>query len=67
MDGIIVLSILYWLAVALLFVIGLIRIIFAKRTEQQKTPGLKLLITSVIMLVIGVGACAMLLSGLSIH
>ncbi|WP_343531707.1 hypothetical protein [Pedobacter sp.] len=60
-------SILYWIAVAIMFLVGLGQLIFAKRTEQNKTPGLKLLIITVIMVVIGGGACLMLLSGLSIH
>lgn len=64
---IVFLSILYWIAVAIMFLVGLGQLIFVKKTDQNKTPGLKLLIVTVIMVVIGGGACLMLLSGLSIH
>ena len=65
--GIVFVSILYWIAVAIMFLVGLGQLIFSKKTDQNKTPGLKLLIITVIMVVIGGGACIMLLSGLSIH
>jgi multidrug transporter EmrE-like cation transporter len=61
---IVVLSVLYWIAVGIMLLVGLIRLIFGKRTEKDKTPGLNLVIASVIMFVIGGGACAFLLSGL---
>lgn len=62
--GIVFVSILYWIAVVIMFIVGVGQLIFAKRTEQNKTPGLKLIIASVIMVVIGGGACAVILSGL---
>jgi hypothetical protein len=60
------LFIVYWVVVALLFVIGIIQIIVKAANNQPVKPGLKLVITSVIMLVIGAGACAVILSNLNI-
>jgi hypothetical protein len=60
------LFIVYWLVVALLFVIGIIQIIVKAANNQPVKPGLKLVIASVIMLVIGAGACAVILSNLNI-
>jgi hypothetical protein len=60
------LFIVYWIVVALLFVIGLIQIIVKAAKNQPVKPGLNLVIASVIMLVIGAGACAVILSNLNI-
>ncbi|CAH0158959.1 hypothetical protein SRABI27_00731 [Pedobacter sp. Bi27] len=60
------LFIVYWVVVALLFVIGIIQIIVKAANNQPVKPGLKLVIASVIMLVIGAGACAVILSNLNI-
>ncbi|WP_316772111.1 hypothetical protein [Pedobacter frigiditerrae] len=64
MEGIVVLSIAYWLAVGVVFLIGLAQLIIKSSKNQPLKPALKLLIISVIMLVIGVGACAVILGGL---
>ncbi|MGQ7854777.1 hypothetical protein ACUN24_11075 [Pedobacter sp. WC2501] len=60
------LFIVYWVIVGLLFTIGIIQIIVKGAKNQSVKPGLKLVIASVIMLVIGAGACAVILSNLSI-
>jgi multidrug transporter EmrE-like cation transporter len=61
---IVFLSIIYWIAVAIIFIVGLARIIFTKPTANNKVPGLKLIIAAVIMVVIGGGACALMLGSL---
>jgi uncharacterized membrane protein YhaH (DUF805 family) len=58
--------IVYWVVAVLLFVVGIILIIIKAINDQPVKPGLRLLIASVIMLVIGAGACAVILSNLSI-
>lgn len=62
MDGIVFLSIAYWLAVIVIFLIGLIQLIVKSYNNKPLKPALRLLIISVIMLVIGIGACAALMS-----
>ena len=64
MEGIVVLSIAYWLEVGVVFLIGLIQDIIKSSKNEPLKPALKLLIISIVMLVIGVGACAVLLSDL---
>ena len=56
------LLILYGLATVILFVVGLIMMIVAASNNMPVKPGLKLLIASVIMVVIGFGACAVILA-----
>jgi glucan phosphoethanolaminetransferase (alkaline phosphatase superfamily) len=58
--------IVYWVIVALLFVVGIIQVIIKAVKNQPVKPGLKLVIASIIMLVIGAGACAVILSNLNI-
>ena len=58
----ILLLILYGFATVILFVVGLILIIVASTNNGSVKPGLKLLIASVIMVVIGLGACAVILA-----
>ncbi|WP_231425031.1 MULTISPECIES: hypothetical protein [Pedobacter] len=58
--------ILYWLAVVILFIVGVIQVIVKSTKNESVKPGLKLIIASVIMVVIGAGACAVILSNLSI-
>ena len=58
--------IVYWVIVVLLFVIGIVQIIVKAAKNQPVKSGLKLVIASVIMLVIGAGACAVILSNLNI-
>jgi hypothetical protein len=60
----IVLIILYWLVIGVLFLIGLIQLIVKSYKSEPLKPALNLLIISVVMLVIGAGACALILSGL---
>lgn len=45
-----------------LFVVGIIMMIAAASNNSPVKPGLKLLIASVIMVVIGFGACAVILA-----
>ncbi|KQR70660.1 hypothetical protein [Pedobacter sp. Leaf176] len=56
------LLILYGLATVVLFVVGIIMMIVAASNNAPVKPGLKLLIASVIMVVIGFGACAVILA-----
>ncbi|WP_199139738.1 hypothetical protein [Pedobacter sp. ASV12] len=64
MDGIIVLSLLYWAFTGILFLVGLIMVIAKSSSSQPVKPGLRLIIISVIMVVVGAGACAAILSGI---
>ncbi|MBB5438425.1 hypothetical protein HDC92_002101 [Pedobacter sp. AK017] len=66
MEGIVLLSVIYWIVVAVVFLIGIIKIIVASADNKPVKPALKLVIASVIMLVIGVGACAAILGGISV-
>ncbi|WP_406825813.1 hypothetical protein [Pedobacter sp. KACC 23697] len=59
--------IVYWLIVVVLFVIGIIQIIIKAAKNQPVKPGLQLVIASIIMVVIGAGACAVILSNLNIR
>ena len=67
MEGIVLLSVIYWIVVAVVFLIGIIKIIVASANNQPVKPALKLVIASVIMLVIGVGACAAIIGGISVR
>lgn len=58
--------IIYWVIAVLLFVIGIVQIIIKAVRNQPVKPGIQLVIASVIMLVIGAGACAVILSNLKI-
>ncbi|SFA47375.1 hypothetical protein SAMN04488511_106206 [Pedobacter suwonensis] len=58
--------IVYWVIAVLLFVIGIVQIIIKAVRNQPVKPGIQLVIASVIMLVIGAGACAVILSNLKI-
>jgi hypothetical protein len=60
----IALLLLYWAAVAIIFIVGIIMMIVATANSKPVKPGLRLVILSVILLVIGAGACAIMLSGL---
>lgn len=64
MEGIVLVSIIYWIVVGGVFLVGLIKLLVAMGNNEPAKPGLKLIITSVIMVVIGVGACAAILGGL---
>ncbi|MHA4894544.1 hypothetical protein ACXZ1K_07310 [Pedobacter sp. PWIIR3] len=64
MEGFGILLIGYWGAVVMIFLIGLIKIIVAAINGTSLKNGLKLLILSVIMVVIGAGACALMMSGI---
>jgi len=59
--------IIYWVIVVLLFLVGIIQLIVKSTKNQPLKPALRLIIASVIMLVIGAGACAVILSNLSIN
>ncbi|RYD78679.1 MAG: hypothetical protein EOP55_06570 [Sphingobacteriales bacterium] len=58
--------IFYWSIVLLLFLVGIIQLIIKSAKNQPLKPALRLIVASVIMLVIGAGACAVILSNLSI-
>lgn len=58
--------IIYWVIAVLLFVIGIVQVIIKAVNNQPVKSGLKLIIASIIMLVIGAGACAVILSNLNI-
>ncbi|QPH39157.1 hypothetical protein [Pedobacter endophyticus] len=58
--------IVYWVAVVVLFIVGVIQLIIKSAKNQPLKPALKLIIASVILVVIGAGACALILSNLSI-
>lgn len=60
------LFIVYWVVAVLLFLVGVIQMIIKAAKNQPVKSGLKLVIASVIMLVIGAGACAVILSNLHI-
>jgi hypothetical protein len=60
----IALLLLYWAAVAIIFIVGIIMMIVATANNKPVKPGLRLVILSVILLVIGAGACDIMLSGL---
>ncbi|MDQ0640721.1 steroid 5-alpha reductase family enzyme [Pedobacter sp. W3I1] len=62
MGGLFGLFIIYCLTAVVLFVVGIIQIIIKSSRNEPVKPGLKLLIISVIMVVIGFGACAVLLA-----
>ncbi|MFC3363416.1 hypothetical protein ACFOG5_09575 [Pedobacter fastidiosus] len=49
-----------------MFVVGIIQIIIKAANNKPLKPGLNLVIISVVMLVIGAGACAVILSNLHI-
>jgi len=67
MEGIVALSLIYWIAVGIIFLIGMIKMIGALARNEPAKPGLKLIIAAVIMLVIGAGACATILGGISVR
>ncbi|WP_412467792.1 hypothetical protein [Pedobacter sp. KLB.chiD] len=58
--------VIYWVIAVLLFVIGIVQVIIKAVNNQPVKSGLKLIIASVVMLVIGAGACAVILSNLKI-
>ncbi|WP_344849252.1 hypothetical protein [Pedobacter jeongneungensis] len=60
------LFIVYWAVAVLLFIVGIIQMIIKAAKNKPVKSGLKLVIASVIMLVIGAGACAVILSNLNI-
>lgn len=62
MGGLFGLFVIYCLTAIVLFVVGMIQIIIKSSRNEPVKPGLKLLIISVIMVVIGFGACAVLLA-----
>lgn len=64
MEGIILLSLLYWVATGILFLVGLIMVIAKSSNNQPVKPGLRLIIISVVMVVIGAGACVAILGGI---
>lgn len=61
MEGLFGLFIVYCLTAVVLFVVGIIQVIIKSSRNEPVKSGLKLLIISVIMMVIGFGACAVLL------
>ncbi|KQR70659.1 hypothetical protein [Pedobacter sp. Leaf176] len=59
--------IIYWAIVGFLLFVGIIQLIIKSIKNQPLKPALRLIIASVIMLVIGAGACAVILSNLKIN
>jgi hypothetical protein len=57
----------YWVAVGLLLLVGFIRLIVDAVNNKPLKPALTLLIIGVILIVVGAGACAVILSNISIH
>ncbi|QNN43210.1 MULTISPECIES: hypothetical protein [Pedobacter] len=62
MGGLFGLFVIYCLTAIVLFVVGIIQIIIKSSRNEPVKSGLKLIIISVIMVVIGFGACAVLLA-----
>ncbi|QXU42498.1 hypothetical protein [Pedobacter sp. D749] len=62
MGGLFGLFVIYCLTAIVLFVVGIIQIIIKSSRNEPVKSGLKLLIISVIMVIIGFGACAVLLA-----
>lgn len=62
MGGLFGLFVIYVLTAIVFFMVGIIQIIIKSSRNEPVKPGLKLLIISVIMVVIGFGACAVLLA-----
>ncbi|NTE00057.1 hypothetical protein G6M26_43230 [Agrobacterium tumefaciens] len=58
--------IIYWLVVVVLFIVGVVQVIIKSVKNEPVRSGLRLIIAAVIMLVIGAGACAVILSNLNI-
>lgn len=56
--------IIYWLVVVVLFIVGVVQVIIKSVKNEPVRSGLRLIIAAVIMLVIGAGACAVILSNL---
>ena len=65
MEGIGFLFIAYWIATVIIFLVGLIKLIIAVSNSQPVKSGLTLMIVAIIMVVIGAGACAMMLTGIN--
>ncbi|MEE1945549.1 hypothetical protein VRU48_10565 [Pedobacter sp. KR3-3] len=64
MEGIIVLSLLYWAIAGILFLVGIIMLIARSSTDKPVKPGLRLIIIAAIMVVVGAGACALIIGGI---
>lgn len=62
--GFVVISVFYWICVAGVLLTGFIMLLVKSSKNLPLKPALRLLIIGVIMIVIGVGACAAMLSGL---
>jgi hypothetical protein len=62
MEGLFGLIVIYGLTAIVLFVVGIIQVIIKSSRNEPVKSGLKLIIISVIMVVIGFGACAVLLA-----
>ncbi|MNE91678.1 hypothetical protein D3C80_1893210 [compost metagenome] len=57
----------YWVAVGLLLLVGFIRLIVDAVNNKPLKPALTLLIIGVILIVVGAGACAVILSNIRIQ
>jgi hypothetical protein len=67
MEAIVIISILYWIAAGVMLLIGIIKIIIDSVNNRPVKAGLKLVITSMVMLVVGAGACALIIGGINLH
>lgn len=64
MGILILLMVVYWGAAVILFIAGIVQMIAKHSKNEPVKPGLRLFIISIVMLVIGFGACATILSGI---
>ncbi|MEQ7799043.1 hypothetical protein ABDJ41_04440 [Pedobacter sp. ASV1-7] len=58
---------IYWAAVGLLLLVGFIQLIVDAVYNKPLKPALTILIIGVILIVVGAGACAVILSNINIH
>ncbi|MFA4866690.1 MAG: hypothetical protein WC623_00760 [Pedobacter sp.] len=61
------LFLVYWVIVGILLLVGFIRLIVDAVNNKPLKPALILLIIGVILIVVGAGACAVILSGLNVR
>lgn len=61
------LFLVYWVIVGILLLVGFIRLIVDAVNNKPLKPALILLIIGVILIVVGAGACAVILSGFNVR
>ncbi|MCX2574700.1 hypothetical protein [Pedobacter sandarakinus] len=60
------LFLIYWILVAVLFAVGLLKVIIGSIYNKPAKPGLKLMLIALILIVIGGGVCAYILTNLNL-